>query len=73
VPGVEALIDAVLVLDHGRPFQLTPLADGFRLEGGIDGEPGWFRHWPPRYRNRTWISSATCGGLRRLELSEQVG
>jgi hypothetical protein len=46
VPGVEALIDAVLVLDHGRTFRLTPLADGFRLEGGIDGESGWFRYWP---------------------------
>jgi hypothetical protein len=46
VPGVEALIDAVLVLEHGRTFRLTPLADGFRLEGGIDGESGWFRYWP---------------------------
>lgn len=46
MPSVTAVVDAMLVIERGRAFRLTPYAGGFRLEALVDGESGWFRHWP---------------------------
>ncbi|HSD00745.1 MAG TPA: hypothetical protein VLB81_00120 [Gaiellales bacterium] len=53
---VRAEIDALLVLEHGRAFELRTHADGCELAGGIDGESGWFRHWPLE-PSAGWIST----------------
>ena len=46
MPSVTAVVDAMLVMERGRGFRLTPYAGGFRLEGLVEGDSGWYRHWP---------------------------
>jgi len=46
VPSVTAVVDAMLVIERGRTFRVVPYPGGFRLEGSVAGDSGWFRHWP---------------------------
>ena len=63
--GIRAEIDALLVLERGRTFELRPHADGFELTGGIDGESGWFRHWPLE-PSAGWIGATDANAMERV-------
>ena len=63
--GIGAEIDALLVLERGRTFELRPHADGFELTGGIDGESGWFRHWPLE-PSAGWIGTTDGNAMERV-------